>query len=102
MNDLLLALWRSSWQGALVIALVWCFCRAFERRTSPALRCTLWRLAYAKLLLGLLIVGGFALPLLRPVSPPRGAGCADDESDRLFRAYLAPCSGGQGIAAATI
>ena len=69
-TDLLRLLWRASWQGALVITLVGGVCRAFERRLPPALRCTLWRLTYAKLLLGLLVAGGIALPLLRPASPP--------------------------------
>jgi len=63
------ALIRASWQGALVIALVWLICRLWPG-LPPVPRCRLWRLAYAKLLLGLVWLPPLALPLLPHPSAP--------------------------------
>jgi len=64
------ALVRACWQGGLVIALVWTICRLWPA-LPPGPRCWLWRLAYAKLLLGLVWLPPLALPLLpRPAAPP--------------------------------
>ena len=65
------ALFRACWQGGLGIALVWLLCRLWPALpTNP--RCWLWRLAYAKLLLGLVWLPPLALPLLPvpPAAPP--------------------------------
>lgn len=70
------ALIRASWQGGLVIALVWIVCRLWPG-LPPTPRGWLWRLAYAKLLLGLLWLPPLALPLLpRPPAPPPPAPAA--------------------------
>ncbi len=43
------AMWQATWQGGLAIAVVWLLCRLWPR--IPArVRCWLWRLAFAKLL----------------------------------------------------
>ena len=61
---------RACWQGGLVILLVWAVCRLWPTM-PPVSRCWLWRLAYAKLLLGLVWLPPLALPLLpRPLAPP--------------------------------
>jgi beta-lactamase regulating signal transducer with metallopeptidase domain/protocatechuate 3,4-dioxygenase beta subunit len=46
------AMWRASWQGAIAILLVWGICRVFPKLPQPA-QSWLWRLAFVKLLLGL-------------------------------------------------
>jgi beta-lactamase regulating signal transducer with metallopeptidase domain len=57
MSDVILAaLWRASWQGALVIAAIWCLCRSLEKRLPADFRCWLWRLGHIKLLLSLAVV----------------------------------------------
>ncbi len=64
------ALWRASWQGAIAVAAVWIACRAWQRM-PPHLRVWLWRLAYLKLVLGLLIcIRPVHLPLLPPSPAP--------------------------------
>ena len=65
------ALVRACWQGGLGIALVWLLCRLWPGM-PPVPRCRLWRLAYAKLLLGLVWLPPLALPLLPhpPAMPP--------------------------------
>src|SRR5438128_11250513 len=55
------ALWRASWQGGLVIGLVWLLDRLLPR-LAPDTRCWLWRLACLKLLL--------ALAWSAPAQPP--------------------------------
>ena len=59
-------LWRASWQGSLVLAALWIFCRVFESRRwlSADVRCWLWRLGYIRLLFGLASAAAIALPLL--------------------------------------
>jgi len=64
------ALVRACWQGGLAITLAWLICRLWHGM-PPNPRCWLWRLAYAKLLLGLVWLPPLALPLLsRPSAPP--------------------------------
>lgn len=63
------AIWRASWQGAIAIAAVWALCRVW-RRMPPQLRLWLWRLAYLKLVLGLLI---WTRTVYVPVLPPSPA-----------------------------
>lgn len=63
-------LWRASWQGALVLFIVGVICRAFARRLPADAHCWLWRLGYAKFLLGLVWGGAVLLPLLSPISQP--------------------------------
>ena len=62
------AMLRASWQGALVIIVIWLLCRI---PSIPArVQCWLWRLAFLKLILALIWVTPlFELPILRPVSP---------------------------------
>ena len=65
------ALFRACWQGGLGIALAWLLCRLWPALPAGP-RCWLWRLAYAKLLLGLVWLPPLALPLLpapRPAAP---------------------------------
>lgn len=45
--------WRACMQGSLAILIVWAACRLFPRLPTQV-RCWLWRLAYAKLLIALL------------------------------------------------
>lgn len=57
------AIWRATWQGGLVIAMVWAICRYWP--TLPARwRCWLWRLAFIKMLLCLVWSTPLQLPLL--------------------------------------
>ncbi len=60
---------RASWQGGVVIALVWGLSRLLPRLT-PSVRCWLWRLAYLKLLLSLIGLAPISLPLLPAADPP--------------------------------
>ena len=63
------ALFRACWQGGLGIMLVWLLCRLWPALPAGP-RCWLWRLAYAKLLLGLVWLPPLALPLLPAPKPP--------------------------------
>lgn len=56
--------WRACWQGSAVILLVWGVCRLLPQMT-PRMRCWLWRLAYAKLLIALFWSSPVDMPLLR-------------------------------------
>jgi len=56
-------MWRACWKGAVAIAVVAGLCWLF-RRSSPAVRCWLWRLAYVKLILLLAWNTPIELPLL--------------------------------------
>ncbi len=77
---------RACWQGGLGIALVWLICQLWPAM-PPVPRCWLWRLAYAKLLLGLVWLPPLALPLLPhpPALPPLAPAAA-----RLERKTQAP------------
>ena len=57
--------WRACWQGSAAILLVWGLCRVLPRM-SPRVRCWLWRLAYAKLLVALFWTTPIDIPLLHP------------------------------------
>ncbi|MCW3051845.1 MAG: peptidase family protein, partial [Chthonomonadales bacterium] len=67
--------WRACWQGSAAILLVWAVCGLLPQM-SPRIRCWLWRLAYAKLLIALLWTSPVEIPLLRstatsaPLSAP--------------------------------
>ncbi len=54
---------RASWQGGLVIALLWLLCRLWPG-LPPGPCCWLWRAAYVKLLLGLVCLPPLLLPIL--------------------------------------
>src|SRR5437763_16963413 len=59
------AVWRAGWQGGLALAVVWAWCRLIAPRRTPArVKCWLWRLAYAKLLVSLVWLAPAGLPLL--------------------------------------
>jgi beta-lactamase regulating signal transducer with metallopeptidase domain len=60
---------RASLQGALLIAAVWLVCRLFPRLPA-GLRCGLWWLACAKLVLGLVWVTPVRLAVLPAVAEP--------------------------------
>ncbi len=86
MLNSLCALWmdtllRASWQGGLGIALLWLLCRLWPG-LPPVPRCWLWRLASAKLLLGLVWLPPLALPLLphSPTAPPPTRTAAPPEA----------------------
>jgi len=59
------SLGRACWQGGTALVVVWLLCQAFATM-SPTLRAWLWRLAYLKLVLTLLLP-----PILVPVLPAR-------------------------------
>ncbi len=66
------AVWRACWQGAVAFGVVWLVCRAWTRLPASA-QCWLWRLAYLKLLLGMVRLPAVALPVLpgdAPVTVP--------------------------------
>jgi beta-lactamase regulating signal transducer with metallopeptidase domain len=63
-------LWRASWQGGAVIALVWVLCR-MGSHWSPRVRCWLWRVAYLKLLTTLVWTAPVELPVLPAEAVPR-------------------------------
>jgi len=62
-------LWRACWQGSAAILLVWGVCGLLPQM-SPRIRCWLWRLAYAKLLIALLWTSPVEIPLLRSTATP--------------------------------
>src|SRR4051794_576985 len=59
------AMWRACWQGALALLVVWAWCRLVAARAPARVKCWLWRLAYAKLLVSLVWFSPAGLPLLR-------------------------------------
>jgi len=65
-NSLLISLGRASEQGALALLLVGVLSRVFARRLPADVHCWLWRLGYARLLLGLVLSGAVLVPLLSP------------------------------------
>ena len=69
------AMWRACWQGGIAICVVWAVCRVW-RGQPPHIRCWLWRLAYAKLLLALLWAAPVDLPVLSPRQPRAGVTSA--------------------------
>lgn len=62
------AVWRACWQGAVALGLVWVVCRAWPRLPAGA-QCWLWRLAYLKLLLGVVRLPAVAVPVLPDRAP---------------------------------
>src|SRR5262245_9998437 len=62
-------LWRATWQGAILIPLVWLAERAFSQMPA-ALRSWLWRGGYLKLLVALVSPGSIGLPVLPAPAPP--------------------------------
>jgi beta-lactamase regulating signal transducer with metallopeptidase domain len=85
MNEVLQALWRASWQGAIAVLVVWCICHTF-RKLSPNIRTWLWRLVSLKMLIVLIFPGALSLPVLPPqaqevvVAPPMQAQYAPQQS----------------------
>ncbi|HVK04743.1 MAG TPA: M56 family metallopeptidase [Armatimonadaceae bacterium] len=65
-GSLVSALWRASFQGLVLLAVVWALSVAMRRRIPPRARFWLWWLACAKLLTAVL-VGGLAISL--PILP---------------------------------
>lgn len=61
-------LWRSTWQGAIVVAVVWAVARLFTF-LSPRVVCWLWRLACLKILVALV----WAAPVLLPLLPAQSS-----------------------------
>lgn len=57
------AVWRASWQGAIVLGVVWTVARLWPR-LPPTLHSWLWRLAFLRLVLGLFSVVRVDLPVL--------------------------------------
>lgn len=56
---------RACVEGGIALMLVW-FLTRYVHRVPARVKCWLWRLAYLKLLMGLLWAGPIHLPLLRP------------------------------------
>ncbi len=56
-------LWRASWQGGIVVGIVWLVCRAFPR-IPAATRHVFWLLAAAQMLVRLAVVSPISLPIL--------------------------------------
>ncbi len=67
-SDIVAAVWRASWQGAIVLSTVWLLTRAW-RTMPPLVRVWLWRVAMVKILVTLCWTGAIPLPALpRPLS----------------------------------
>ena len=64
-------LWRATWQGAIVLAVVWCIARACPF-LSPRVVCWMWRLACIKLLVALV----WAVPVNVPLLPAKARAMA--------------------------
>jgi beta-lactamase regulating signal transducer with metallopeptidase domain/biopolymer transport protein ExbD len=62
------AMWQATWQGGLAIAVVWLLCR-LRPGILARVRCWLWRLAFAKLLVCLFWTTPINLPLLPAPKP---------------------------------
>lgn len=95
------AMLRACWQGGLALGLAWLLTRALPVLT-PAARCWLWRLAYAKLLLSFLCATPLDLPLL-PASPSverpvveRGAWSVGAQSGRAGERLVVERGAGSG------
>jgi beta-lactamase regulating signal transducer with metallopeptidase domain len=61
----LAAVLRASWQGGIAVLLVWAVC-TIAPSIPPRIRCWLWRLAAAELILGLVWLSPISLPVLPP------------------------------------
>jgi beta-lactamase regulating signal transducer with metallopeptidase domain len=57
--------WRASWQGGILLGMVWLMTRCW-RRLAPDAQVWLWRVALLKLLLALLITGAVTLKIPLP------------------------------------
>jgi beta-lactamase regulating signal transducer with metallopeptidase domain len=64
------AMARACWEGGIALGSAGLLCRLVPR-LPPALRCWLWRLAYARLLIALVGLTPIALPLLTPAPAAR-------------------------------
>lgn len=82
----LLELWSerlisASWQGGLFLALAWILCR-FGKSLSATAKCWIWRIAYLKFIVVLLLGGVVELPILQPSqsnpTPSTIASLSDD------------------------
>jgi beta-lactamase regulating signal transducer with metallopeptidase domain len=65
------AMWRATWQGGIVLAIVWLLSRRCTF-LSPRVVCWMWRLACVKLLVAIV----WAMPVDVPVLPPNTASLA--------------------------
>ena len=86
----------ASVQGGVALLVVWLTCRLW-RGLPPDVACWLWRLAYLKLVVGLLWTSPLRLPLLPPEPPvvTRAAPMvADPVSELISPPRLAITQGG--------
>lgn len=79
------AMARACWEGSIALGSAALLCRLVPR-LPPAVRCWLWRLAYARLLIALVGLTPIALPLLTPATTARSLA--------LVRVPAAPAPGG--------
>ena len=68
-SSLLESIWRASWHGAIVIAIVWVLCRVWKRIPNN-LRCTIWLIVCIRLFISLTptSVALAVLPAAKPTS----------------------------------
>ncbi|HTE20178.1 MAG TPA: M56 family metallopeptidase [Armatimonadota bacterium] len=85
---------RACWHGGLALAVVWLLCCALPK-LPPEIRCWLWRLAYAKLLVTFLWVSPVEVPLL-PAQPPVQTTRGGTPEATLAQATELPWSSAQG------
>ncbi len=85
------AMLRACWQGGLALAIVWLICQSFPA-ISPTLRSWLWRLAYLKLVLSLLIAPISLAVLPASASAPPVAETRDVRSPEIVSTQTAPAS----------
>jgi beta-lactamase regulating signal transducer with metallopeptidase domain/biopolymer transport protein ExbD len=82
------SMWRAVWQGGLTIAGVWVVCSILPR--IPArVRCWLWRLAFAKLIVCLLWTAPIKIAVLPAAKPPEPVA-SRAEPQRLSRQKPSP------------
>ncbi len=70
----------AAWQGGLALFLVWGLC-CLWRSCAPRVRCWLWRIAFAKLLLALVWINPWQLPIL-PAEPAEEIAQVEGSSSR--------------------
>ncbi len=69
----------AAWQGGLALLIVWCLCNVWKN-CAPRVRCWLWRIAFAKLLLATVWLSPWELAVLPAESPQPQAQRETDES----------------------
>lgn len=55
----------ASWQGGILLGLAWLLCR-YVKPLSATAKCWIWRIAYLKFVVVLMLGGVFELPILQP------------------------------------